>query len=129
MRDAHLKRIAASADTVLMRVLLFGLLVCVLSTGCFVFDELDAGMEIMDSHTSHANKKREAEKKAAKAGKGDADEKPPTYAGAVQDWFQNAKTLGPREPSGDDPLIQCALGGSTRFMRQSDCVSQGGRPQ
>ena len=98
------------------------LLLSTLCSGCFVFDEIDAGMEIMEAHTP-ADKKKSAA--AAKAG--DEPEKPPTYAESVQGWFQNAKTLGPRKQGGDNPMVQCKLGGSTRFTRRTDCQSQGGQ--
>ena len=97
------------------------LLVSALCSGCFVFDELDAGMEIMEAHTP-ADKKKPA---AAKAGE-EEGEKPPTYNESVAGWFENAKTLGPRESGGDNPMVQCKIGGSTRFTKRTDCLTQGG---
>jgi hypothetical protein len=103
-----------------MRLVLV-LLLSALCAGCFVFDEIDAGMEIMEAHTP-ADKK-----KPAAAAKAEADgEKPPTYNESVQGWFENAKTLAPRKEGGDNPMVQCKLGGSTRFTKRTDCRTQGG---
>jgi hypothetical protein len=92
------------------------LLICLFTSGCFVFDELDAGNEILDQNFS--SKKAEpapAEKSAA----------PQAGAG----WWANAKSLsGPPSDPGNDPAVSCTVGGSTRFMRKSDCLSQGGKP-
>jgi hypothetical protein len=101
-----------------MRLVLV-LLLSALCSGCFVFDELDAGMEIMEAHTPTDKKK------PADAAKGE-EEKPPTYNESVTGWFENATTLGPRKQGGDNPMIQCKLGGSTRFTKRTDCLTQGG---
>ena len=97
------------------------LLLSALCSGCFVLNEIDSGMEIMEAHTP------EDKKKPAAAKAGDEPEKPPTYSESVQGWFQNAKTLGPRKKGGENPMVQCKLGGSTRFTRRTDCQSQGGQ--
>ena len=93
--------------------------------GCFAFDELDAGMEIMEAHSP---KNRKDKKKSAQQAEG---EKPPTYQQVVQSWWKDAKTLsvspGDREAS-DDPMIPCAHAGKTVYTRRSDCVARGGNP-
>lgn len=99
-------------------------------TGCFVFDELDAGMEIMEAHTPQNKKKAKAEAEAAAAAQGEA---PPTYDQVVQDWWKDAGSLNaaPRaegEAAGDDAMVPCAHGGKTLFTRKSDCLARGGRP-
>jgi hypothetical protein len=91
------------------------LVICVCASGCFVFDELDAGEKIMEQNA--------AVKPAAPA--------QPTAAHQTgSGWWANAKSLSdtPAEPS-SDPAIACMVGKSMRFMRKSDCLSQGGRPQ
>ena len=104
-----------------MRLVLL-LLVALLGSGCFAFDELDAGMEIMESHTPADQKK-----KAAEAKSGEDPEKPKTYDQSVAGWFENAKTLEPRKAGGENPVVKCELGGSVRFTKRTDCASQGGR--
>jgi hypothetical protein len=96
------------------RVLLL-LVICLFASGCFVFDELDAGNKILDQISP---------KKAEPA---PAEKAPAPQAGSG--WWANAKTLsGPPSDPGNDPAVACTVGGSTRFMRKSDCLSQGGKP-
>ena len=97
------------------------MLVALLSSGCFVLDEIDAGMEIMEAHTP-------ADKKKPKQAESDGEEpeKPPTYNESVAGWFENATTLGPRSEGGDNPVVKCKLGGAVRFTKRTDCRSQGG---
>jgi hypothetical protein len=92
------------------------LLACLLASGCFVFDELDNGTKIMEQNSA---KKAEA----APAQKGPA-------AQAGSGWWANAKSLSgpPSDADGKNPAVACKVGGSTRFMRKSDCLSQGGHP-
>ncbi|MEM7410289.1 MAG: hypothetical protein AAF430_08655 [Myxococcota bacterium] len=103
------------------------LLIAGLCSGCFVLDELDAGTEIMDAHTPV--KEGDAPTKSAGGAPGQDGEEagPPTG----QAWWSGAKSLNtaPQEPEAGDPnaLVSCRLGNGTRFMRRSDCVSQGGR--
>lgn len=95
-------------------------------SGCFVFDEIDAGMEIMDAHSPKANKNKQ--KAAAPQADG---EKPPTYQQMVHSWWKDAKTISvspvDREES-DDPMIACSHAGKTVFTKHSDCVARGGDP-
>ena len=87
-----------------------------LLTGCFVFDEIDKGNEILDQNFSGKPAQQAPEQKA-----------PAPQAGAG--WWANAKSLGDAPTDAKDPAVACAIGKSTRFMRKSDCLSQGGRPQ
>lgn len=100
--------------------------VLVLGSGCFVFDELDAGMEIMEAHTP-VDKKKPQSGDAGAAG-GDAAEPPPTYQQAVSSWFEGARTLSkaPGEGEAEDPVVTCRHGGRSFFARQSDCLARGG---
>ena len=106
-----------------MRAVLL-LIVPLLGSGCFVFEEIDKGMEIMEAHTPTKNKqKREEEEKLAQG------EKPLTYSQKVGGWFENAKSLAPREhTSSGDPMVSCAAQGRSFFTKRSDCLARGGRP-
>jgi hypothetical protein len=96
-------------------------LIPLLTSGCFVFEELDKGMEIMEAHTPKKNQKQEEEQLAE-------GEKRPTYAQSVGNWFQNAKSLAPREQTAtDDPMVKCTAQGRTLFTKRSDCLARGGR--
>jgi hypothetical protein len=92
------------------------LVLCVCVSGCFVFDELDNGEKIMEQNAK-------AKPAAAPAPPAAAH---PTGSG----WWANAKSLSdtPADP-GKDPAVACTVHGSTRFMRKSDCLSQGGQPK
>jgi len=93
------------------------LLTCLFLSGCFVFDELDKGNKILDANFS----------KNAKASPEPAEKAPAPQAGSG--WWANAKSLtGPPSDPGNDPAVSCTVGGKTRFMRKSDCLSQGGKP-
>ena len=90
------------------------LVICVCLSGCFVFDELDAGEKIMEQNAAAKPAPAPAQPAAAhQTGSG---------------WWANAKSLRdtPAEPS-SDPAIACMVGKSMRFMRKSDGLSQGGR--
>src|SRR5437667_12410943 len=93
------------------------LVLCVCVSGCFVFDELDAGDKIMEQN---------AKAKPAAA----APAQPAAAHQGGSAWWANAKSLSdtPAEP-GKDPAVACTVRGSTRFMRKSDCLSQGGQPK
>jgi hypothetical protein len=93
------------------------LVACVSLSGCFVFDELDKGNKILDKNFS---------KKGAAAPAEQAAPKPKGGSG----WWANAKSLSgpPTDEDGKNPVIACAVGKATKFMRKDDCLSQGGRP-
>lgn len=96
-------------------------------SGCFVFEEIDAGMEIMDAHTPSENKeKREQAKAQAQDG-----EKPATYQESVESWWKDAKSLSssPDErAASDDPVVPCNHAGKQVYTRRSDCIARGGQP-
>jgi hypothetical protein len=99
-------------------------LVALLSSGCFVFEEIDKGMEIMEAHTPAVNKQKKAEAEQLANG-----EKPPTYAEKMGSWFENAKSLAPREhTSSADPMVKCTAQGRMLFTKRSDCLARGGSP-
>jgi len=95
-------------------------------SGCFVLDELDKSQAMLPNSPKN-EKKPDAAKPSGGAGKAGAEGKP---TGAS--WWTHARSLSaPTEQAkADDPdaLVHCALGGATRFMRQGDCLSQGGHP-
>ena len=91
------------------------LVLCAGLSGCFVFDELDAGEKIMEQN--------------AKAQPAAAPAQPAAAPQAGAGWWANAKSLGDAPSDSKNPPVACTIGGSTRFMRRSDCLSQGGRPQ
>jgi hypothetical protein len=91
-------------------------LASLLCSGCFAFEEIDKGYELMESHSPIKKPAEEPEPTAQ------AKAQPDPRA----QWWRTATTLEPRSADGDDPLVSCRLGGGTRFTRRSDCISRGG---
>lgn len=108
--------------TLLASLLLLG------STGCFVFDELEKGQEIMDAHTP--KERREAEEAAAAAADApDAEEGGGVAAmlDRAKDWWRDTTEPAPVERAPEDVAVRCELAGGMQFMRKSDCLVRGGR--
>src|SRR5262245_52143813 len=102
-------------------------LVAQLASGCFVFDEIDKGEKLMEQNSGNLQQKKKAEAAAVKAG---------TKTGSAaaegdkkKSWWETARTISAEDKAPtDDPHVRCKLEGKERFMVQSDCVTQGGRP-
>jgi hypothetical protein len=92
--------------------------------GCFVIDELDAGMDLMDE-VSAGRKKPSGEPAPETA----ADEKKANARVAVSKWWKSARTpsSGPKDPATATEIVTCRLDGQTLFMSKTDCEVQGGR--
>ncbi|HVN40708.1 MAG TPA: hypothetical protein VMW19_21280 [Myxococcota bacterium] len=101
-------------------------LVAQLTSGCFVFDELDKGNKELDHYSAARNEKaREKQAEAAKAAPGQ-----PEQGEKKKNWWETARSLSVAEKTpSDNPHVRCRVGGKDTFMLQSDCVSQGGQPQ
>jgi hypothetical protein len=91
-------------------------LASLLCSGCFAFEEIDKGYELMEAHSPVKKPGEEPEPTAQ------AKARPDPRA----QWWATATTLEPRSADGDDPLVSCRLGGGTRFTRRSDCLTRGG---
>ena len=103
-------------------IFLAGLCSALLSLGCFALDELDKGNKELDRY-SRSRKQEEAKKAAAQAkpaaGTAQEDQHDPSQ------WWNEARSINRRKKDSD--LVQCRLGGSSQFMRKTDCLSRGGR--
>ena len=81
-------------------------------TGCFVFEEIRKGNELMDQHASTASRQKKTERASlAEAAEGKAPQ-------------GHLPTLQYRP---DDPVIRCQANGQVRFTRKSQCENQRGR--
>jgi hypothetical protein len=102
-------------------------LVAQLASGCFVFDEIDKGDKLMEQNSGTLQQKKAEAATAAASGGAKA-------AGGAEGekkkgWWETARTISAADKApSDDPHVRCSLGGKERFMVQSDCLSQGGRP-
>ena len=105
--------------------LLLAILAVLLCSGCFVLEEIDKGHEIMKAHDGIDNE-------AEESGEGVADAKgpPKTSSERLAEYYakQRARASAPtKSEDASDKLGQCRIGGSTRFMRRSDCQTRGGK--
>ena len=97
---------------------------CFALSGCFVLDEIDSGMEMMEKNSPQG-----AEKAAVPAA--EDPNKPPSR----DEWWSSAKSIERRsedanaDPADPKKLVSCRISGATRFMRRGDCLSQGGTPK
>ncbi len=100
-----------------------------LTSGCFVWDEIEAGQELMDQHRPARAK---AEEDAAE--QHPSEDSAPGLVAKVKDWWSGLgsesdqatqRDSGP-PPHPDDVLGTCDLGGSLTFMRKFDCQRRGG---
>ena len=108
------------------RVALLGLVVALgLSTGCFVFDELDKGQEIMKQQSGHPPA---ASQDASEAGEpGEAEDEGPGLLARLQAYWDEKRAPREAERSADDEIVSCDFGGGTTLTYHSDCLSRGGR--
>jgi hypothetical protein len=108
------------------RLALIGLATALgLSTGCFVFDEIDKGQAIMKQHSGRHPEREHAESDAAEAEEA-ADEGPGLLARVKAYWDEKRSPSEP-ERSDDDHIVTCELGDDTTLTYHSDCLSRGGR--
>jgi hypothetical protein len=111
-------------------VVLAALLLC---SGCFVSDELDQGMEILDKHGSKGTQKT-AQAKKGKAPAADEAPAPATPAkkepGMLEEltkWASKKLEGPPPPPDPGDTPVRCFAGGREYFSSRSDCEAKRGR--
>jgi hypothetical protein len=102
-------------------------------SGCFVFEEIRKGNELMDSHASPARRKKaadaasQAEADVANAAKSGAPIEWAKAKDRLSEWWHEAIEEDPIEPDPDDHIISCEINGKVRFTRKSQCELGGGR--
>ncbi len=93
--------------------------------GCFAVDELDAGLASMKGAAPE-----EAAEPAVEESSGgdDAAERAKALQAKAKNLWKNARTPTSKEAPADPgaELVGCKIGGSTRFMSRTDCLTQGG---
>ena len=100
--------------------------VLALGPGCFVIDELDAGMELMKESSPNGGKKAAAEPAPEPVAR---TKKKPDARVALAKWWKGARTptSGPKDGGPAADIVTCRLGGKTLFMTKTDCEVQGGK--
>ncbi|MBW2273929.1 MAG: hypothetical protein JRG96_11705 [Deltaproteobacteria bacterium] len=101
-------------------------LVSCVTTGCFVFDELDSGLAIMDQHS---RKKPEEPKPAAQPSdsSGSSFLSGIDVAGQFRKFQDKVGEAMAKPPDPDNTLVHCEVEGRVRFTRKYDCQALGGR--
>jgi len=105
------------------------ILVCLGCGGCFVFDEINAGMEIMESHTPDAQK---AAAKAEALGPGkNSDGTPKSARERLSEYYAKQRAKAPAaadaaKAAPGDKIGGCRIRGTTQYTRRSDCQLRGG---
>ena len=102
--------------------LLVVILASTLCWGCFVLDEIDAGQKEMNRYDGKGATK-DAGEAAPAAGKSETA----SPKERMRQWWNSARTFSPRADDAKSDVVSCKLGGTLRFMSQSDCTNSGGR--
>lgn len=102
------------------RLIAMAFLALVLGSGCFVFEELDAAHDTLDSIT-HDDPSETPEPGFAPT----PDSEPLPGTQELAKWWQKAKSMipGERDPS----IVRCETRDGVQFMRAKDCEMRGGR--
>ena len=88
------------------------------TTGCFVIEELDQGMKLLEVHWSSDESAKERE---------EAEEAERYVPAKVDpDFWKNARTITPGSASSSG-MVSCNLRGQVQFMKRDDCVNRGGK--
>jgi hypothetical protein len=114
-----------------MRRILVVTLLASLCQGCFVFEEIEKGQQIMDQHSPKVRAMKEQKEKETAASKtaraGARQEEEGGILDDLQQWWQKSREPAPPERGPDDVVVRCQIGGSMHFMRKSNCKIRGGR--
>jgi hypothetical protein len=94
-----------------------------LCTGCFVFDEIDSGREIMKKHSGRGPRGAAAAQAPAAA---PAEDEGPGLLARVQQFIAERREESAPERDPDDSIVSCELEDGTTFTYESDCLSRGG---
>lgn len=98
-----------------------------LSTGCFVFDEIDQGRALMEKHSGaspHGGREVERAPEAEEA----AEEGVGLLA-RVQQFVEDVRQPAAAERAEDDEIVRCDLEDGLTYTYESDCLSRGGDPR
>ena len=92
--------------------------------GCFVFDEIQRGIDLMDEHASVESKKA---KQAEAESEPYEESKLPEYKAQLAKWWNHALEEEPPPPDPNNGIARCEIRGKVSFTRESDCALRGGR--
>lgn len=123
----HLDSMSVDGTGVKTRVLrlLLPLLASLALSGCFVFDEIQKGIDLMDEHS--AADSSEKTKQAEAENTPETESKLPELQAKLAKWWSSALEEEPPPPGADNGIVRCDVHGKVSFTRASDCTIRGGR--
>jgi hypothetical protein len=98
-----------------------------MGTGCFVFDEIDQGVALMEQHSSAPKTPKAAAGKAEDDGAFTMAALKKKGAGALKDLSGRVEEAMKKAPDPENTMIKCRLEGRVQFTRKFDCQSRGGK--
>ncbi len=96
---------------------------CLWLCGCFVLEEIDAGMTFMEEHSPEETKEEPPERSWSRS-----SETARSSRRESEDWWSRARSLAPgttTEASSD--IVRCEVGSSVQYTNRTDCKLRGGR--
>lgn len=110
-----------------MRALVLALSV-LLCSGCFVSDELDKAVALIDQHGNKGkHKKANAEAEAEAEELAAAQKEGPGFFDEIVSWAEEQLEEPPPPPDPADFPVRCWIRGKEQFRTRWDCESRGGR--
>ncbi len=94
--------------------------------GCFVFDELDTGMEIMDQHSPKRRDTAPAPTGSAQTSRAARGKEEPGLLTRLEKWWEERSRPKPPQRDPSDVIVRCQIAGAVHFTRKSDCRIRGG---
>jgi hypothetical protein len=115
-----------------MRVLCIAL-IALMASGCFVSDELDKGIAIIDQHGNKGKGKKataqeEAPPEPAEAPAPRGHRKEPGLWDSLVGWVEEELEPEPPPPDPEDAPVRCWIGKREHFSSLRDCQARGGKP-
>jgi len=101
-------------------------LVLILASGCFIADEIDAGVATLPTKPGAAKEEpEEAPAPAAPTRRTGPEE--PGFFSVMVGMIEEELEPEPPPPDPDDTPVRCWIGGKQHFSSRRDCQSRGGR--
>jgi hypothetical protein len=95
-------------------------------SGCFVFDEIQRGIDLMDEHSAVGSAKKAEPTEAKRSDETEANL--PEYQAKLAKWWNSALEEEPLAADPDNGIVRCNVRGKVSFTRKFDCKLRGGRP-
>ena len=91
--------------------------------GCFVLDEIDSGMKLMEQHSP-----KETKEEAPERSWGGSSKTATSPRRDSEDWWSRARSLAPGTASeASSDIVRCEVGSSVQYTSRTDCRLRGGR--